>query len=288
MSPLDSVSSMPSTRAVDADLPCCNCQYNLRTLSPAALCPECAMPVAQSIARYRPVLRDPRRAAWGALILALYYLQWPLLWGVEQLLHRLYGMGPYPPWINLPFALWFQTQPFLFIAGLLIFDFAIGKRLFWAGHGNKPTFLGVLALVSAGLTALRVAGFLLSQFWGSPTFPPASHWFNGLQISNLGLLVLLDLVLLVALWFDLHRLLTGLNRLPLKIAAGLLYGILLIDNVLGALWLIVDFLPKPTPWDGLFQAFPRFSVYYSLPLYLLLFGFWCFTSHAIRRQQPRN
>ena len=67
----DQVAPLPESRViVDHDLACVQCGYNLRTLSPDALCPECATPVARTqeeAARWQGFARpsDLRASAAG-------------------------------------------------------------------------------------------------------------------------------------------------------------------------------------------------------------------------------
>jgi len=49
MQPSASPAFEPDGHVIDTDLCCVSCGYNLRTLAPNAICPECAFPVRQSI-----------------------------------------------------------------------------------------------------------------------------------------------------------------------------------------------------------------------------------------------
>jgi len=59
---------------VDEDIPCDNCRYNVRTLQPAALCPECGTPIIDSL-YWRCEKRQKSawllRLSWGALVGAI-------------------------------------------------------------------------------------------------------------------------------------------------------------------------------------------------------------------------
>jgi hypothetical protein len=61
----------PAASTVDYDLPCAQCGYNLRTLAHASRCPECATPVAVSLAPNPMAHADPaklRRVRAGLLL----------------------------------------------------------------------------------------------------------------------------------------------------------------------------------------------------------------------------
>lgn len=62
----------PAAGIIGVDLPCLRCRYSLRGMDAGGVCPECALPVRESLNPRRLVLADPgwlRRAERGALLL---------------------------------------------------------------------------------------------------------------------------------------------------------------------------------------------------------------------------
>src|SRR5215207_10130463 len=53
---------------MDAALPCAGCEYDLRTLDPVGVCPECATPIAASIVAASDPLRGVRRRLRAAAL----------------------------------------------------------------------------------------------------------------------------------------------------------------------------------------------------------------------------
>jgi hypothetical protein len=69
--PLVPLPALDAEGRIVVDLPCSKCGYNLRTLAAEAICPECAAPVAPSLAAYRLVpLQWIDTVAGGAGLLA--------------------------------------------------------------------------------------------------------------------------------------------------------------------------------------------------------------------------
>lgn len=85
LAPLSSPSSLPPVRLdangrIDQDLPCVKCGYNLRCLTEAGLCPECATPVGRSLTGDYLRFRDP---AWVATLASgMNWIVWGIIVGI--------------------------------------------------------------------------------------------------------------------------------------------------------------------------------------------------------------
>src|SRR4051812_6750983 len=96
---LESIRATPTVGLdgrVDADIPCRQCGYNLRTLQPNGTCPECGLPVLPSLRWQHLAYGDPRlitRMALGAYVIAIT----PLLFMVAA---AAFGWPPLMAWVT--------------------------------------------------------------------------------------------------------------------------------------------------------------------------------------------
>jgi hypothetical protein len=61
---------MQTPITIDSDIPCAQCGYNLRTLHESTLCPECALPVKQSLAAHHLDLPRLKKLAFAARLIS--------------------------------------------------------------------------------------------------------------------------------------------------------------------------------------------------------------------------
>ncbi len=110
----DECIALDSTGRIGRDLSCLQCGYNLRTLQPEGICPECGLPIFQSIRGDRLKYSDPewvaklaRGARWIFAGIVCYYV----LGNVGQAVRSLRtatGIGILA--VFLP-AFWWYTSP---------------------------------------------------------------------------------------------------------------------------------------------------------------------------------
>jgi hypothetical protein len=62
---------MQPSVSIDSDILCTQCGYNLRTLNESTLCPECALPVRQSIAAHHLDLPRLKKLAFAARLISI-------------------------------------------------------------------------------------------------------------------------------------------------------------------------------------------------------------------------
>ena len=61
---------MPRESTIESTLHCAGCDYDLRMIDPAGVCPECALPIEKSIEQARnPLGKSLPRLRWGAIVL---------------------------------------------------------------------------------------------------------------------------------------------------------------------------------------------------------------------------
>ena len=105
-----------SSTPIDRDLACARCGYNLRTLNPADACPECGLPLAESIA---PAPREwVRRQYLGVWIQCLSYLLAAVAIIGEMYRSYVPALSPaammalrVAPLVGVAIAVWLLTTP---------------------------------------------------------------------------------------------------------------------------------------------------------------------------------
>jgi hypothetical protein len=177
--------------ALAASLHCARCDYDLRTLDSAGVCPECALPIGDSVrAAAEPLAADRRmiRRAAGVLLAAMalrlaimlfvigYHLvqstqvvvssilaqlldPWPVDTGMTCVLRMLSPSGIRPVWlpVQAAFALAFAGQ----CAGIALLTVrprtahAMPRRVAWLRHAARWSAAGSVVIGAAVRTALE-------------------------------------------------------------------------------------------------------------------------------------
>jgi hypothetical protein len=114
----------PGTTALQEDLPCIHCRYNLRGLSEDGICPECGNPVAPSVEKYRRTADpldqvDPRwvaRMGGAFFLLALSGIWAAAAPSVDHLARNLYSEYPRDQVHGIRLALYVLPWAIAFVA----------------------------------------------------------------------------------------------------------------------------------------------------------------------------
>jgi hypothetical protein len=196
----------PVESLLDRDLACASCGYNLRGLSSASRCPECAHPIPDSISaetkRLNP--RHVRWLRWGLWLSLTSYVLWGAtmgsyaLWNARErmLFLELAFAGPIP-WIN---GALLRSSP-AYIGFPMLMVLRIGTSIAQAG-----------ALAGIWMITVRVALQLKSRMFCSAmlilvplaqyvlifeAFSPPNRWTLAM-LPQIGLVVSLAILLWLA------------------------------------------------------------------------------------------
>jgi hypothetical protein len=183
--------AVPSYPALplDQDMPCANCQYDLRGLPADSMCPECATPIATSLAAFGWRGIDPLRPYQLRAGLLLIMMAWiaSFLVSLLELLLRFYRFYYFPYWHNAFFellsigtavAVWWAVQliacPVTFQNQSAI-DHPFARRLRVLNHASLLVTL-VTRVVLTELTFLPT-GFFRSYSVGVQVLAAIYTWF---------------------------------------------------------------------------------------------------------------
>jgi hypothetical protein len=161
-------------------LHCARCDYDLRTLDPAGLCPECALPIGQSILAFAdPLARDRGRIGRATIMLqvAMAVRLWIALWVLgyhlvnrneivyASITSQLLDLWPVDGvvssaiWIFRPGGMW------ILVRALLVLDFALFcagvavlTRQLRSAQGTWTRWLPRITLAAAAASVLYIAG----------------------------------------------------------------------------------------------------------------------------------
>lgn len=130
--------SVDCTQPITTDIPCQNCQYNLRGLDKSGLCPECGSPIDVSVRSHSGPASSGRPYAIASLVGFMLFL-------LSQLQFTLQTSGP---------ALRVTCLVAFFIAGAIQIGVVIGSAKFWRARRRQEEGAMVLALILSAPIAL--------------------------------------------------------------------------------------------------------------------------------------
>jgi len=153
----------PPPLPISGDLFCMQCHYNLRTRSTADRCPECGLPIAETLAHLRQsagLIADERALNAGARLLGWTSLAAAPLYAYQALIESPLA-GSFPPAAFLGLHLAVQSLEHAMFLGALI----IGVMLISASFSTRIISAGArsfLLLVSMLYAFLNAPGTLLT------------------------------------------------------------------------------------------------------------------------------
>ncbi|HLL89657.1 MAG TPA: hypothetical protein VK324_10155 [Tepidisphaeraceae bacterium] len=165
--------------AIDRELPCAGCGYDLRGLSPGGHCPECGGPVARALAFDTLHHADPRwlrrliaAGWWGAggvaAVVTVHFASWPLIFGLS---------GRRPTLI----AVVNGTMDVMSMAALAVGPALLARPPLPARFDDAPRRRRALsALLAAVLvcTAVQAVVFAVNSMgWRGGATPAPAAWF---------------------------------------------------------------------------------------------------------------
>jgi hypothetical protein len=269
-----------------SDFLCIACQYNLRTRTPNDRCPECGLPVAQTIAhrrRHAHVIQDPRLFRLACYCLAIPSLAcWVYIlfyWVLEPFAARAPGAVILTQYLlrelgQLAFLLALLT-------GTLFFLYSVSTQVVSAAHRTAAT---VLATAYSILSTLALLVSLALLYGGK----------GGLVLLGLAILrgqrigiACVCLVLAVGGYFVLQRLAKALADERLAVWARWALAAVIADSGVSlgiylalAVW---QFLLEPQPFRGVFLVLDGVSA-----VIFVGFGlFWLFVARTVPRRDGK-
>ena len=144
------------------DLFCIRCHYNLKTRTCADLCPECALPVAQSEAHHRDHRWEvvlPGQLAGAAYILAAGMLGGVLCFAGVYGLKMFSDSRGSPPDILMMITQFNYVSHLIYVVAVAIGAYLIGGR--WGSGLFRRDAAPVLSLVMVGFTLVTVVTVML-------------------------------------------------------------------------------------------------------------------------------
>jgi predicted RNA-binding Zn-ribbon protein involved in translation (DUF1610 family) len=273
------------SNAIDQDIFCANCGYNLRTLSQASRCPECGMPVVRSVERHRATEGwNLRRLAMGFLLVAAY----PILPAIRR-------MVPDPLDQPLRHALLSLAEPLA--AGLLLVAILLivrsgpaSTRRGWRRRFGVDTALALLMFQGAVYAFLQITVLIRHHF--GLHYPPHAALYEVVpDIANL-LTPFLHICLLVAAVVLLHKVPRVLERPWLGRLATTCLVALAAASACHAIYFVVALVQ----WshysfyvNALVRRFNSWEDPMTYGQWIVHWGFWCFMAHwAMRAACPRG
>lgn len=240
---------------VAGDLPCARCDYNLNTLPITGICPECELPISESLRPDRLIFADQHwlnsikrgivliSIALGLILFVSFPLRLPQLFLIligsrhfdHPLLHQLVNIAEYtlmPAWVLLPVGAFFvlRAEP----------DHPSLRKDRYTEQLRRHTLFWVILV----LLAFVLPGIVLRMFW----LPASLELIVYLMHTAVGFLAS-GMMGMMFFWYvaTLARraLAPQLDRLLTRLS----FGALLIPMIMGAIRTI-SYIEFPIEWDA--------------------------------------
>lgn len=215
-----------SAAVLDRDLACARCDYNLRTLTANAVCPECGEPIARTLESQSALAwaRRIRAGFWQLLIWASVALAVSVFWFVLV----------EPRIIQWSWVIWIAIN-----APVVLVELCLALALLWLSHPlptRRPLPILVRQIVVfcafAGFAA-AVLQFALTYAWFALGGTPANFTDFLMEVLNYGnhacKFVLFSALAWCVLWLC-HRVLRTPNWRRMALAFVIITAIMLIGH----------------------------------------------------------